>query len=222
MGIPERRLREKEKRRNDIIDAAEQVFFSKGYEWATMDDVAERAELSKGTLYLYFRSKEDLYLGITLRGLEILQDMFLDAVRRNGRGIDQIYAIGQAYCDFARKHRNYFNSLMRFHSDIIGRITEASLSESHSLEGKKVLEICAQALSQGIEDGSIRQDIDPLKMAIILWGQTTGILQLSMNLDKHIAEKFDRFRINAIEDIIVSSLDLTRSALEPKKEGGKI
>jgi len=220
MGIPERRRREKERRKKEIIDAAEQVFFSKGYDLATMDDVAEKAELSKGTLYLYFKSKEDLYLSITLRGLEILRTMFIKAAGRKDSGLDQIYAIGQTYCDFARTHPNYFISMIRLHSDILGKIAEDSLSESHDQEGKKVLEICAQALSRGIADGSIRPDIDPLKTAIILWGQTTGILQLNMNLNDHMAEKFEQFHIKGKEDIISSSLDLTRSALEFSKKGG--
>ena len=69
MGITERREREKEQRHNDIIDAAEKVFFSRGLEHATMDNVAVEAELSKGTLYLYFKSKEELYLAILLRSL---------------------------------------------------------------------------------------------------------------------------------------------------------
>ena len=76
MGIAERREREKQRRRNDILDAAEHVFFEKGLKSATMDEVAEEAELSKGTLYLYFKSKEDLYLGITERALTVLKQMF--------------------------------------------------------------------------------------------------------------------------------------------------
>ena len=75
MGIAERKEREKEQRRNDIIDAAERIFFKNGAENSTMDDVAREAELSKGTLYLYFRSKEDLQFAISVRGSDILTDM---------------------------------------------------------------------------------------------------------------------------------------------------
>ena len=59
MGIAERKEREKLQRRKDIIDAAEKVFFYRGFESATMDEIAEKVELSKGTLYLYFKSKEE-------------------------------------------------------------------------------------------------------------------------------------------------------------------
>ena len=57
MGVVERKEREKELRSESIIDAAERIFFNKGFEHATMNDVAEEAELSKGALYLYFHAK---------------------------------------------------------------------------------------------------------------------------------------------------------------------
>ena len=60
MGTHERKEREKEHRREEILAAAQAVFFEKGLQNSTMDEIAERAELSKGTLYLYYKSKEDL------------------------------------------------------------------------------------------------------------------------------------------------------------------
>ena len=62
MGIQERKERERERRRQQIIVAAKKVFSEKGFNKATMDDIAGEAELSPGTLYLYFKNKEELYL----------------------------------------------------------------------------------------------------------------------------------------------------------------
>ena len=104
MGIAERKEREKEQRKNDIVDAAERVFFDKGHENATMDDVAEEAELSKGTLYLYFKNKEDLYLAIHLRGNRILHSLFEKAVKNQKTGIEKTRAIGKAYIEFYEKY----------------------------------------------------------------------------------------------------------------------
>ena len=67
MGTLDRRKREKDKRRNRIIGAAEKVLFAKGYQAATMDDVATEAELGKGTLYLYFKNKEELIIALLVR-----------------------------------------------------------------------------------------------------------------------------------------------------------
>ncbi|HEM49361.1 MAG TPA: TetR/AcrR family transcriptional regulator, partial [Caldithrix sp.] len=97
MGIAERKEREKEQKQNAIIDAAEKVIFSKGLEAATMDEIAEIAEFSKGTIYLYFKNKEDLYFAIHSRGIQILHQMFEQAIENIEKGIDQVLAVGRAY-----------------------------------------------------------------------------------------------------------------------------
>lgn len=70
MGIRERKEREKERRRQQIVVAAKRVFAEKGFGRATMEDIANEAELSPGTLYLYFKSKDDLCASLSLRVLE--------------------------------------------------------------------------------------------------------------------------------------------------------
>ncbi len=72
MGIQERKEREKERRRQQIIVAAKRVFSDKGFNKATMEDIAREAELSPGTLYLYFKNKEELYASLSLRILQYL------------------------------------------------------------------------------------------------------------------------------------------------------
>ncbi len=73
MGIKERKEREKERRRQQIVVAAKKVFSDKGFNRATMDDIANEAEVSPGTLYLYFKNKEDLYASLSVRILQYLQ-----------------------------------------------------------------------------------------------------------------------------------------------------
>ncbi|NIR14250.1 MAG: helix-turn-helix transcriptional regulator [Desulfobacterales bacterium] len=60
MGIEERKEREKQMRRRQIIDAAEKVFAEKGFSGATIENIAEQAELSPATLYLYFKNKDGI------------------------------------------------------------------------------------------------------------------------------------------------------------------
>jgi len=72
MGIQERKEREKERRRQQIMVAAKRVFSEKGFNKATMEDIAQEAELSPGTLYLYFKNKEELYASLSLRILQYL------------------------------------------------------------------------------------------------------------------------------------------------------
>ncbi len=63
-----RREREKQQRESEIVSAAERVFYLKGYNDASMDEIAREAEFAKGTIYQYFTGKEDLYFAVTLKG----------------------------------------------------------------------------------------------------------------------------------------------------------
>ncbi len=65
MGTKERRLREKERRRQLILIAAKRVFSEKGFSKSTMENIASEAELSLGTLYQYFKNKEELYASLS-------------------------------------------------------------------------------------------------------------------------------------------------------------
>ena len=73
MGIPQQKEREKDRRRQQIMIAARRVVLEKGYGHATMEDIAKEAELSAGTLYLYFKGKEELYASLSVRILQYLQ-----------------------------------------------------------------------------------------------------------------------------------------------------
>jgi AcrR family transcriptional regulator len=78
-----RREREKLSRRNEILQAARKVFASKDYAAATVDDVAAVAELSKGTIYLYFQNKADLFLSTFEMGMEQIASIVMDAISAN-------------------------------------------------------------------------------------------------------------------------------------------
>jgi AcrR family transcriptional regulator len=188
MGIAERREREKEQRRNTILDAAEKVFFSKGINLATMEEVAEEAELSKGTLYLYFDSKEELFLGIACRALTLLKRMFEEAVNSKPTGLQKVRAIGEAHFHYSQKYPHYFNMVVHYESSQIDKVEfDSMLQQCHQL-GKGVMEVVVGAVVDGLKDGSLRSDLDPVRTAYLLRGLSAGIIQLISREKKHIEE----------------------------------
>lgn len=211
MGITERKEREKEYRRNMILDAAEKLFFTKGINTATMDDVAEEAELSKGTLYLYFKNKDDLYHGIHLRGLKILKEMFENAVAAKDRGIDKVRAIGEAYYHFSQEYKDYFDAMMFYQGTEVDVHDPTANAYQCFQCGEEVMGIVARALQSGIEDGTIRADLDPVKTAYVLRGQTFGIIHTIARDGGHLKNMHG---FNA-EELILELFDLIRYALSP-------
>ena len=218
MGIVERKAREKKQRRQMIIDAAEKVFFSRGLHATTMVDIAQTAELSKGTLYLYFKSKEDLYLAVAGRGLDIMIAMFKKAVRSRKRGIDKVRAVGQAYRDFSRRHTPYFQTLLLFDFSAIETDRESCSARDCQIKADEALSITAEAVRTGIEDGTIRSDLDPIKTAVILWALSSGILQIIATKGRHISEQHDAYTFRDADHIIDYAFGLIRSAIEPRKK----
>ena len=178
-----------------------------------MDDVAEEAELSKGTLYLYFKSKEDLYLAITLRGIHIMMSMFEKAVQNQKTGLDKTFAIGKAFFDFANQYPDYFNALSYFELNELSFDHDSSPANACMHEGHDSLDILINVLKEGIADGSIRPDINPLRMATILWGMSSGIIQLVALKGNHL-EKEHGVHIGGLID---DSFSIFRCALENKK-----
>ena len=210
MGISERKEREKHQRRNDMIDAAEKLFFSKGFSNTTMDEIAKEAEYSKGTLYLYFKSKEDLYLAISIRGLKILESMFRKVLNIPENGLCKTRKMGETYFDFAYKYPNYFNAMIYYESNGINideNISNAKMCED---QGNRTLQVVAEAVQEGISDESIRPDLDPLQVATILWAHCTGVITVISQRGKHIENQHGV----KVDDLIDLSFEMIGRSLK--------
>jgi len=212
MGITERKEREKEQRRREIVDAAEKVFFSKGVKSATMDDVAAEAELSKGTLYLYYKNKDELYYAVNLRGFRILIDLFREASEQGKTGIEKTHLIGRAFFRFSREHADYFNALSYYEVSDVDYSEADSEACSCDQAGMTVIEILVEAIRTGIQDGSIRADLDPFRTAMLLWGMSSGVIQLVTQKGEHLRERHG-FPMDAL---VEDTFGMIRCMLEKK------
>ncbi len=183
MGVQERRQREKAKRNNQIVDAAEQVIFSKGIHKATMDDIAKQAELGKGTLYGYYKSKAEILLSINERASRKLAELFAQANRENDEGRKKVRAIGQAYIQFAHNFPGYYQFITLFEAGNVEIDAEEVAKNNYRVNCELV-----GAIKAGIEDGSIRKDVNPEAVAKCLWAMSTGVIQL-MQVKGEILEK---------------------------------
>lgn len=178
MGTQERKAREKLARRAAILDAARAIFFAKGLEATTVDEIAEAAELSKGAIYLYFRSKEDIYFSLTEEGLNLLLGEFQKITRRQERADRLLLKLIKAYYRFYRNYRAYFHILFLFqHSHVKGRIT-AELFSSGQDRGRECLALVANVIQRGI-DQKVFRPVDPWQVALIGWSTLNGVIMLA-------------------------------------------
>ncbi len=200
-----RREREKEERRQSILQAAREVFLEKGFSRATMDDVAERAEVSKGTLYLYFESKEALLAHLLLEGLDSLYSYLEEAFApdRPLSADERLRRLGRAYLRFFQQEPLYFRFLMavngdRFRDTVTPEMYQEVLQAS--LEG---LNLVVQAIEQGVQEG-LFPPCDARQAAATLWATLNGVLELMSHPLRRdmIGVSTDVFYRTALETVV--------------------
>ncbi len=176
MGIQERKEREKERRRQQIIVAAKRVFSEKGFNKATMEDIAKEAELSPGTLYLYFKNKEELYASLSLRILQYLHIRVTHVNKETSLSPDQkLSALMEAMYDVYD-----FDPLIiinMFHlqsSETLKNLSESLLEEIKDLSQKSIGAI-ARIFEEGMKKG-IYVDRHPVALADIFWSMFSGVV----------------------------------------------
>src|SRR3981189_2735144 len=111
--IAERRGEEKERRRVEILDAAEALYAKKGWDAVTIDQVARSARLSRALVYVYFRDKEELLFAIGERAMRLLRDRFIEAHTVLAPGMAKVEAIGRAPSGYAYEFPHYFDFCTR-------------------------------------------------------------------------------------------------------------
>ena len=176
MGIQERKEREKERRRQQIIVAAKRVFSEKGFNKTTMEDIAKEAELSPGTLYLYFKNKEELYASLSLRILQYLhirvthvnKDAALSPEQKLSALIEAMYDV----YDF-----DPLTIINMFHlqsSETLKHLSESLLEEIKQLSQKSIGAI-AKIFEEEMQKG-IYVDRHPVALADIFWSLFSGVV----------------------------------------------
>jgi len=177
MGIAERKEREKQQRKEEIIQAAEQVFFSRGFEQSTMDDIAEKAELSKGTLYLYFKSKEDLHMAVARRAIVLLRAHTLTAADQAGNAIEKLQRMGWACVEFSKTHPDQMKAIMTLEGLEPGSISYTSSDVQHLIYNESTVGTVIQVVEQGIAEKLIRSDIPAMLVAHTLWMSVLSVIR---------------------------------------------
>jgi len=185
MGVTERKEREKQQRKELILAAGEHLILSKGLENTTMDDIAHECELSKGTLYLYFKNKEEIFLSISVKSMVVLRDLLKSRLIDTLNPVDMIRTIGKCYLEFFQNHKNYFKFMnllvdhKAFHSN-----DGTVIRELISLE-EEVWGIFVTTLQKGVDYGAFKPGTKPFEVALLLWSASNGIIQLLEHFQMH-------------------------------------
>jgi AcrR family transcriptional regulator len=178
MSIEERRKREKLERRQAILKAALDVYETEGYLGTTMEKIAERAELSKATLYLYFKTKDEIFvhaIGANLQSFsELLEDLYK---RRKSIGDELLEAFWDVFKQYYDENPVAFQLTLYYYQREMIRYLSAPLRKLLYRSGSKNVKVMHKITDYGVNKGLFKK-CNPNTLAEVIWTSFLGIILL--------------------------------------------
>lgn len=175
----EQKIQKKENKQQVILQAAEALILEKGLDKLNMDEVAERADVSKGTLYVYFKNKTELVLGICTKASDLLTHSISQVLTRDISGLEMIYEIGRNFLNFVSTHPEYYSAMRFFDSLREMEELHDSVFANHCYANKETaFTYMVRAIQIGMQDGSVNPGYAPKELALLLWATSHGMINM--------------------------------------------
>ena len=212
MDTVSRKEKEKQLREEDIINAAEKVFTSMGYNGASMEEIAKEAQFTRKTVYQYFADKEDLYFAVIIRGFNKLLSYFQEDIKDGNNGFEKLQRLISAYYRFYQDFPSTFN-LMNY----VGYIKSKKENTTNHQEFNKITQLLpqevAKVIDEGKADGSIRNDLDTMNATYSAEFLTTGFFHMLSVAGNTFTNHFSLDQ----ENFILFNMNLLCDAFRSKK-----
>lgn len=179
MGTKERREREKENLRQEILDAARQLFLQNGFENVSMRQIAEKIEYSPTTIYLYFADKSELFQSLCAETFAKLEGE-LAAIAQNDDDPALCLRKGaEAYIRFGLRYPHHYQLVfMTAHPHKEAEVQDFRITGA---SGERSFQYLLKIISQGIEQEKFRR-VDPMMLAQTAWATMHGITSLLITM----------------------------------------
>jgi TetR/AcrR family transcriptional regulator len=171
----DRKVRKRAEREDRILKAAQELILAQGFANTTIDEIADRADVSKGAVYLHYRTKDDIYFSIVANALETMRDMFEGAAEGQSSGLEKFRAIGYSFYEYTTRFPDYSSILYDANSP---RLCDSLASEKNCQSlNDQIGTLMIGSIELGRQDGSIRSDVDPTTAAMIISSSLQGLLK---------------------------------------------
>jgi AcrR family transcriptional regulator len=202
LGLEERRKREKKNRKNAILKAARRLFFENGFRPVTVESIAKKAELSKGSIYLYFKSKEEIYTQILLGDIDKFHGHFTDLIPKSTSASEAITRFAMIYVDLFLNDRELFRILMTFMLHTSAMNLPEDLNSHIIKSTNRNINTIEEIFRYGIERGEFSRTINLRLSRNALWGLLNGIISL------HLFTGIESKRAEVIQSTIKAGLEI--------------
>src|SRR3970282_1444885 len=161
MGTAHRKVRERRARRQAIQSAAVRVFADKGFARTTMEDIARRAEVSVGTIYLYYRSKEDLYVSLVFESMQRMSEAIEKIMASGLPAHRQLKRVEEYFYDYPARYPQAYRVLVFLQQPgLTAGISPKTLQEIN-VRSARNFSLVSRIVAAAIDKGLSRRPRDP-------------------------------------------------------------
>jgi AcrR family transcriptional regulator len=221
MSTAKRRERERAQRRESILDAAEQVFYQKGYAPTRVEDVARQAQLSKGALYQYFASKDELLLAVTVRWRSELIDQGKKLLAQPASGAEhlrQLMGLINAWLSTPPERFQLMMGVVAAHTHFD---KQTPVYQEARQKGEELMQLIVEPIMRGQQDGTIRGELEPIHLLLHFWGGVVGMMIIATLSDIDPEAEADIFAELKLAELPGSFIDFFSDAIAPRNAGGE-
>ena len=176
--MEEKRRKSKENRKNTILTAARRLFFDRGFKSVTVDNIAAKAEVSKGSIYLCFESKEEIYAQILISDNIALYERIKNFSHTEASAAQLLLEFARIYVDYFLNDNELFRILMTF----MMQTNQMNLVEKQKDElirsTNQNIKIISEIIQKGIDSGEFSPIGNIRQMQNAIWGMLNGIISL--------------------------------------------
>ncbi len=173
-----RKRKEKENRRSTILTAARKLFLERGFKAVTVDSIAEKAEVSKGSIYLCFESKEEIYTQILIADNISLNERIQNFSLIEASASQLLLEFARIYVDFFLSDKELFRILMTFMMQTGQMHLTQQQSDELIRSTNENIKVISEIIQKGVDSGEFRPLDNILQMQNAIWGMLNGVISL--------------------------------------------
>ena len=162
-----RKEREYQTRRVDILNAAERVFAEKGFHQTTVAEIAKESEFAIGTLYQFFKNKEELYYTMMIEKFDLLYTTLFTEVKKNTKCIEKLHCLVEVVFGFIENNVDFFK-IFTWELNVLNSNMHNDLKDRLVTKHFAYIELISDVIEEGLREGMLKEgSVDDFSTALV-------------------------------------------------------
>ncbi len=203
-----RKAKDIEIRRDEILDAVERVYERSNFESVTMDEIAKEAEFTKQTLYAYFKGKEDIMASIYLRAANNINQMIKTTIDKKefATGFEKLDVMREVFTEIAEKKPLYTKMMAVFQLKDLSEFKDLGIYGEIIAKNNNLTNYMTDCITKGSLDGSMPSGIDVKSGVLFLKALILGTVCMINFNDQYMTQEMKVTPLEALRNIFEFSM----------------